>query len=596
MKGTKNKSITDKPKDFKNNLKKLLQYLKPYYIRIIIILIMSLISTIFTVLSPKILGDIITNIYNNIQNHKTIDLINFKDLIIILIIIYLLSSLFRFIMGFLMSKITANITYRLRSQISEKLNKLPLKYFDNNSSGDILSKITNDVDTITSNIDTIITEIFSSFITIVGIFIMMIKISGWMTLTAVATLPISVILIFLIASKSQKHFDNQQKNIGKLTGYITETYSAHNIVKVYNGEEKSIETFNNINNQLKDSSFKSEFYSGLMMPIIKVIGNFGYVIIVLLGGFLAVKGRINIGDIPAFIQYVRKFNHPILSIASTTSLIQAIVASAERVLNLLEEPEEEPNKLNKKIDHVKGKIEFKKINFGYQKDINVIKDFNVVIKPGTKVAIVGPTGAGKTTIVNLLMRFYELNSGKILIDGVDIKEMEKSYLRSLIGMVLQDTWIFNGTIKENIAYGKLDACDNDIIDAAKLSYADHFINTLPNGYNMIIDQEVSNISAGEKQLLTIARTFLSNPKILILDEATSSIDTRSEILITKAFEKLMKNKTTFVIAHRLSTIKNADMIIVMDQGKIVEIGKHEELLAKRKFYYNLYNSQFDLTN
>lgn len=589
-------SITDKPKNFKKNLKHLLKYLKPYRLRIVIIILSAIIATVFTVISPKILGDITTSLYNSVKNHQQIDTMAIGKTIIVLLIIYLLSALFRFIRGFLMSKITAKVTYRLRAEISQKLNRLPLKYFDNNKAGDILSRVTNDIDTITSNIDAIVTEIFSSFITIIGILIMMISISGWMTLVTLITLPVSLILIVTIVSKSQKYFDEQQNTIGELTGHITEVYAAHNIVKVYNGEAKSIEKFDIINNKLYKYALKSQFFSGLMMPIIKVVGNFGYVLVSLLGGYFAVKGYIKVGDITAFIQYVRKFNQPIMMLATVANVMQSTVAASERVFNLLDEQEETKDIHNAKIKEVKGTVEFQDVTFGYNENQIIIDYFNAFIKPGMKVAIVGPTGAGKTTLVNLLMRFYELNSGKILIDGVNIKDMKRSYLRSLIGMVLQDTWVFHGTIKENLAYGKLNAPDDEIIEVAKMSHANHFIHTLPGAYDMVLNEETSNISAGEKQLLTIARTFLLDPKILILDEATSSIDTRSELLIEAAMEKLMKNKTCFVIAHRLSTIKNADMIIVMDQGKIVEIGNHQELLAKQEFYYNLYNSQFDVIN
>lgn len=596
MKPGNKRMVTDKPKHFKKNLKTLLGYLKPYRFRIAIIIIASIIAAIFTVISPKILGDVTTNLYDSIKNKQEVDFLALRNTIIILLIIYFLSALFKFIRGFLMSKVTANVTYKLRLEVSHKLNKLPLKYFDNNKTGDILSKVTNDIDTITSNIDTIVTEILSSFITIVGILIMMINISSWMTLVALITLPVSLVLIITIVSKSQKYFDEQQNTIGELTGHITEIYSAHNIVKVYNGEAKSIKKFNNINNKLYNYALKSQFFSGLMMPIVKVVGNFGYVLVSLLGGYFVLKGYIKVGDIQAFIQYVRKFNHPILMLASVANIMQSTVAASERVFNLLAEQEESKDINSKEIKEVKGLVEFQNVTFGYLDDKIIIDNFNALIVPGMKVAIVGPTGAGKTTLVNLLMRFYELNSGQILIDGVNIKDMKRSYLRSLIGMVLQDTWVFHGTIKENLAYGKLNATDDEIIEVAKLSHANHFIHTLPNAYDMVLNEETSNISAGEKQLLTIARTFLLNPKILILDEATSSIDTRSELLISKAMEKLMKNKTCFVIAHRLSTIKNADMIIVMDQGKIVEIGNHFELLAKKNFYYNLYNSQFDVIN
>lgn len=591
--------VIERPKDAKRTFKLLFDYLKPYWISIIIVLIFSILSTILAIFGPKVLGKATTKLFEGIM-YKIQSPLGFIDFDYIfnilawLVLIYVSSALFKYIQEIIMNRISIKISYNLRKQISEKINKLPLKYFDKNTYGDVLSRITNDVDTISNNLEQTLSNIVSSVVTIIGVLIMMLSISPILTLIAILTLPIGMTLVGLIVSKSQKHFKIQQKVLGDINGHIEESYSAHEVIKAFNAEEKTIDKFNRYNNKLYNSAWKSQFLSGLMMPILMFIGNIGYVGVSVLGGYQVIKGRIQIGDIQAFLQYVRQFNQPIMQVSQVANVFQSVMAASERVFEFLLEREEiEENENPVSISELKGEVEFNNVVFGYDKDNIIISNFNARIKPGQKVAIVGPTGAGKTTIVNLLMRFYELNSGSIKIDGVDIKDMKRSELRNTLGMVLQDTWLFNGSIKDNIAFGKLDASDDEIIDASKKAYVDHFIHTLPDNYNMIINEEGNNISGGQKQLLTIARAFLANPGILILDEATSNVDTRTEILIQKAMDKLMKGRTSFIIAHRLSTIRDADLILVMDKGNIVEQGNHEELLNKKGFYYNLYNSQFE---
>lgn len=636
----------EKAKDFKGTMKNLLKYLSPYLKSIIIVLVFAIASTVFTILSPKILGNITNQIVNDYTNMVVYDQVMAKlpssvklpagttgaDIIkmipaqmlsqvpqdkldkiksvdfssrptiqfyligktaLILIALYIISAGFSYAQGWIMSGVSQKITYKFRKDILAKVSKLPLSYFDKRTHGEVLSRITNDVDTVSQNLNQSLTQIITSVTTIIGILIMMLTISWLLTLVAIIVLPISFVFIAFIVKKSQKLFKRQQESLGDMNGHIEEMYSGHNIVKVFNGEERSLIKFNKINNDLYDSAWKSQFLSGLLFPIMNIVGNMGYVGIAVLGGWLAIKGSINIGDIQAFIQYMQQFTQPITQTANITNVLQSTAAAAERIFEFLNENEEIKNIESPiELSSVKGNVEFKDVKFGYDNDKVIIKDFNASIKAGQRIAIVGPTGAGKTTMVNLLMRFYDVDSGSISIDGVDIRNIRREDLRKMFGMVLQDTWLFNGTIKDNIAYGRLEAKDSEIIDAAKAAHADHFIHSLPDGYNMIVNEEADNISQGEKQLLTIARAMLANPPMLILDEATSSVDTRTEVLIQKAMDKLMEGKTTFVIAHRLSTIKKSDLILVMDQGNIVEQGTHEELLAKNGFYASLYNSQF----
>jgi len=591
--------VSEKPKNAKKTFKMLLHYLKPYYIPIITILIFAILSTILSIFGPKVLGKATTKLFEGVMfkiqsPSGYIDFNYIFNILAWLVLIYISSALFRYIQEYIMNIISVKISYNLRKQISEKINKLPLKYFDKNTYGDVLSRVTNDVDTISNNLEQTLSHVVSSVVTIIGVLIMMLSISPLLTLISILTLPLGMTLVGLIVSKSQKYFKTQQEVLGEINGHIEESYSSHEIIMAFNAQEKTIDKFNNYNTKLYNSARKSQFLSGLMMPILSFIGNIGYVGVSVLGGYQVIKGRIQIGDIQAFLQYVRQFNQPVMQVSQIANVFQSVMAASERVFEFLDEKEEVKDSENTiSIEELKGEVEFNNVMFGYDKNKIIISDFNAKIKPGQKVAIVGPTGAGKTTLVNLLMRFYELNSGSIKIDGVDIKNMKRSELRNTLGMVLQDTWLFNGSIKDNIAFGKLDATDEEIIEASKKAYVDHFIHTLPEGYNMIVNEEGNNISGGQKQLLTIARAFLANPGILILDEATSNVDTRTEIIIQKAMNKLMKGRTSFIIAHRLSTIRDADLILVMDNGNIVEQGNHEELLNKKGYYYNLYNSQFE---
>jgi len=636
----------EKAKDFKNTMKQLFRYLAIYKIRLIFVIIFAIGSTTFAILAPKILGNVTNQLVDDyisilayeqltstlpptmqievgttgadmidkipeemlsripedrlalimdmdLSSKPTFDYTSILQSIILLLSLFLLSTILSYIQGWITSDISQKIAYRFRKEILSKINKLPLKYFDNTTYGDVLSRITNDVDTIGQSLNQSMTQLIGAVITIIGILIMMITINVTMTLVALLILPISMIVMKFIIKKSQKFFKQQQSGLGKLDGHIEEMYAGHNIVKVFNAEKVSIKKFNNVNEHLYQSAWKSQFLTGLMFPMMNIIGNMGYVVIAVLGGYLAINGKIKIGDIQAFIQYMQQFTRPIMQTANISNVLQSTAAAAERIFEFFEEKEESVIDMQLKVNKINGDVVFEHVNFSYNKDIPIIKDFNINIKAGERIAIVGPTGAGKTTIVNLLMRFYDIDSGKIMIDGIDINKMSRSYVRSLLGMVLQDTWLFNGTIRENIAYGKSNATNDEIIKAAKLAHADHFIQSLPKGYDMILNEEVNNISEGEKQLITIARAMLANPPILILDEATSSVDTRTEILIQKAMDNLMKNKTSFVIAHRLSTIKNADLILVINNGDIVEHGTHKELLQKQGFYADLYNSQFE---
>lgn len=590
----------DKPKDFKKTIKNLISYLKPYKVSIITVIIFSFGSAAFSIVGPKILGRATTKLFEGLVSkisgaaNAGIDFTYISNILITLIGLYLISFIFSAIQGFIMSGVSQKVSFNLRKSISLKINKMPLKYFDKQTHGEVLSRVTNDVDTVSQTLSQSMSDAITSITTIIGVLIMMISINIQMTLVSLLVIPLSGILLAFVVKKSQKYFDQQQEYLGNLNGYVEEMYGGHNIMKAFNGEDKSIKAFSEINDNLYKTAWKAQFLSGMMMPIMTFIGNLGYVLVSILGGWLSIKKVIEVGDILSFIQYVRSFMQPIGQTAQIVSTFQSTTAAAERVFDFLDE-EEEPKEKTKSFDvkKIKGEVEFKNVKFGYDADKIIINDFSALIKPGQNVAIVGPTGAGKTTIVKLLMRFYDINSGSILIDNHDIKDIKRNDLRSALGMVLQDTWLFNGTIKDNIRYGNLDATDEDIIKASKAAHVDFFVHTLPDGYDMVINEEANNISQGQKQLLTIARAFLADPKILILDEATSSVDTRTEVLIQEAMEKLMKNRTSFVIAHRLSTIRDADLILVMKDGDIVEHGKHEELLKADGFYASLYNSQFE---
>ena len=589
----------EKAKDFKGTLNTLVKkYLAVYKVWLSIVVIFAIASTIFSIVGPKILGnattEIFTGIVSKISGGVGINFGKIGNIIITLLVLYIISAIFSAIQGLIMTQISQKLTYKLRNDLAQKLNKLPMNYFDKKTNGEVLSVITNDIDTLGMNLNQSITQIITSVFTIIGILAMMFSMNVPMTLVSLLTLPLSGFAVKFIVGKSQKYFAKQQEFLGHVNGNIEETFSGYNIVKVFNGEEKAIQDFKKSNDELYESAWKSQFLSGLMHPIMNFIGNIGYVAIALLGGYLSIQGKITVGNIQSFIQYNKQFTQPINQIAQVSSMIQSMIASAERIFEFLDE-EEEPKEITDKTDikDLKGNVTFEHVHFGYKPDKIIINDFNAEIKEGQKIAIVGPTGAGKTTIVKLLMRFYDLNSGKILIDGHDISEFDRGEIRKMFGMVLQDTWLFNGTIKDNIKYGKQDASDSEIIEATKAAHVHHFIKTLPNAYNMEINEETSNISQGQKQLLTIARVILANPKILILDEATSSIDTRTEIQIQSAMDELMKGRTSFIIAHRLSTIRNADLILVMNNGDIVEQGTHEELLNLNGFYADLYNSQFE---
>ena len=590
---------TEKPKDFKKTTKKLINnYLSKYKIGLIVVIIFAIGSTIFTIVGPKILGNATTEIFNGIVSKLSggsgIDFGKIAQIAIMLLGLYLLSAIFSFIQGFTMTGIAQKLTYKIRNDIAVKINKLPMNYFDRKTNGEVLSIITNDIDTLSMNLNQSITQIITSICTLIGILIMMFSISWQMTLISLVILPIASIVVKIIVGRSQKYFTRQQDYLGHVNGQVEEIYGGLTVVKAFNAEDKVTKTFDKANEELFKSAWKSQFLSGLMHPVMNFISNIGYVGVAVAGGYLAINGTITVGNIQSFIQYNKQFTQPINQIAQISSMLQAMVAAAERVFEFLEEPEE-IDTAKGKIDtsKLKGNVEFKHVKFGYNPDKIIIKDFSAKVKEGQKIAIVGPTGAGKTTMVKLLMRFYDVTDGGIYVDGHNIKDFERGELHKMFGMVLQDTWLFGGTVKDNIKYGKDDATDDEVIKAAKAAHVHHYIKTLPNGYNSIINEESSNISAGQKQLLTIARVILADPKILILDEATSSIDTRTEIQIQAAMDNLMKGRTSFVIAHRLSTIKNSDLILVMNQGDIVEQGTHEELLAKGGFYADLYNSQFD---
>jgi len=590
--------VTGKAKDVKGTLKKLVKELTKYNISIIIVLIFAILSTVFNILGPQILGNATTIIYEGIMNMIAgiggIDFEAIGKIILILIGLYLISAFFAYIQSFVMVGVTNKFTYNLRKNIQAKINKLPLRYFDKKNHGEVLSYITNDVDAITQNLGQGITQIITSITTIIGILIMMLLISWQMTIVAILVLPTSILLISSVIKKSQKYFKGQQEYLGHVNGHIEEMYGNHNIVKVFNGEKESVERFNEYNNNLYKSVWKSQFISGLMHPIMNFISNIGYVIICIMGAYYASNGIITIGNIQSFVQYMDRFTRPIGQMANIMSVLQSTIAAAERIFTFLEEEEEvQDAKIPASIENLKGNVEFSHVNFGYDEDKIIINDFSAKVNAGQRVAIVGPTGAGKTTIVKLLMRYYDISKGKITIDGINIKDFKRDDLRSMFAIVLQDTWAFSGTILENIRYGNLLATEEEVIEAAKAAQIDHFITNLSDGYNTVLNEDSENISQGQKQLLTIARAFLANKKLLILDEATSSVDTRTEIQIQKAMHNLMKGKTCFIIAHRLSTIKDADLILVMREGNIVEQGTHKELLEKGGFYEKLYNSQFE---
>ena len=586
----------EKAKNISGTIKNILKSLRKYYTHLIVILVFSILSTVFTIVGPKILGRATTTLFEGViaklTNSGSIDFDKLSKIIVSILILYIISALFNYIQGILMANISNKYTLDLREKINRKIEKLPFKYFDKKSKGDVLSLITNDVDTINMNLNRSLTEIVTSITMVIGILIMMFSINVSMTFTVLIILPISMILSALFVSRSQKYFKARQEDLALVNSRVEEALSLHLIVKTYNGEEKILTSLKEANDKLYNSNYKSTFYGGLMHPIMSFIGNLGYVVVAILGGINVVKGKIAVGDIQSFITYTKNFTNPIANLASIFTELQSMMAASERVFEFLDEEEEEKIVNPITLGSIAGMVEFKNVKFGYDENI-VINDFNAKVLPGQKIAIVGPTGAGKTTLVKLLMRFYDLNGGNILLDGININDIDRQSLRSNIGMVLQDAWLFSGTIKDNIRYGKLNASDKEVIEAAKTVYLDHFINTLADGYDTVIDEEVSNISEGQKQLLTIARAILSNPKILILDEATSSVDTRTEELIQKAMDKLMENRTSFIIAHRLSTIKNADLILVLNNGDIVEKGTHSELLKKNGFYSKLYNSQFE---
>ena len=599
MGGPRGGQTTERAKDFKKTTKKLIRsYLVNYKIPIIIVMIFAIGSTIFTIVGPKILGNATTEIFNGLVSKLSggtgIDFGKVSQIALTLLGLYVISALFSFVQRFLMTNVAQKITYKLRNDIAIKINKLPMKYFDKKTNGEVLSIITNDIDTLSMNLNQSITEIITSVCTIIGILVMMFSISWQMTLISLVILPIAGILVTFIVKKSQKYFTRQQDYLGHVNGQVEEIYGGLNIVKVFNAEEKVTKDFEKANEELYHSGWKSQFLSGLMHPVMNFISNVGYVAVAVAGGYLAINGTITVGNIQSFIQYNKQFTQPINQLAQISNMLQAMMAAAERIFEFLEEPEEEITaKGHIDTSKLKGNVEFKHVKFGYDPDRTIIKDFNASVHEGQKIAIVGPTGAGKTTMVKLLMRFYDVTDGEIDVDGHNVKDFDRGELRKMFGMVLQDTWLFGGTVEENIKYSKEDATDTEVVEAAKAAHVHHFIKTLPNGYHSLINEESTNISAGQKQLLTIARVILADPKILILDEATSSIDTRTEIQIQSAMDNLMKGRTSFIIAHRLSTIKNADLILVMNHGDIVEQGTHEELLAKNGFYADLYNSQFE---
>lgn len=608
----------EKAKDLKGTALKMFKYMGSYKPALLFVVIFAIAGTIFNIVGPKILGNATTEVFNGVismfSGGEGINFAKLGEILLFLLGLYVISSLFMFVQGLIMTNITQKITYKMRNDISEKINRLPMSYFDKKQTGEILSVITNDVDTLSMNLNQSATQLITSVTTIIGVLIMMFSISWMMTLIALLILPVSMILISIIVKKSQKYFIDQQDYLGHVNGQVEEVFSGINVVQAFNKEEQTVSEFEKSNNKLYKSAWKSQFLSGLMQPIMMFVGNLGYVAIAVLGGYLVINGSIAVGDIQSFIQYVRNFTQPITEVAQVSNMLQSMAAAAERVFDFLSESEEEQTaekhamltekasgengevksiQRNVTVKDIDGNVEFKNVHFGYNPDKIIVNDFSAKVQQGQKIAIVGPTGAGKTTMVKLLMRFYDVTDGAILVDGYNVKEFDRSELRELFGMVLQDAWLFSGTVMENIRYGRLDATDEEVIQAAKAAHVHRFVQTLPDGYNMVLNEDASNVSQGQKQLLTIARTILADPKILILDEATSSVDTRTEVRIQKAMDNLMKGRTSFVIAHRLSTIKNADLILVMKDGDIIEQGNHEELLKANGFYASLYNSQFE---
>ena len=588
----------EKAKDFKGTFKKLIRYMSAYKIQMLFVAIFAIGGTVFNIVGPKILGKATTEIFNGLVSKVSggagMDFEKIAQILLFTLALYVISSALSFVQGLIMTGISQKTTYRLRKEISEKINRMPMRYFDTKTHGEVLSRVTNDVDTLGHSLNQSATQMITSVTTIIGVLVMMLSISPLMTVVALLILPISMTMISRIMKRSQKYFRGQQEYLGNVNGQVEEVYSGHNIVKAFNKEDDMIRTFEETNDQLYESAWKSQFFSGMMMPIMSFVGNLGYVAVAILGGFLAIKKTIEVGDIQSFIQYVKNFTQPIQQVAQVANMLQSTAAASERVFEFLEEEEEDVIVENPvSVEGLKGNVEFDHVHFGYNEDKIIVNDFSAKIKEGQKIAIVGPTGAGKTTMIKLLMRFYDVNDGAILIDGHNVKDFNRSELRQMFGMVLQDTWLFHGSIKDNIKYGKLDATDEEVIEAAKAARVHRFVQTLPGGYDMELNEEASNVSQGQKQLLTIARAILADPKILILDEATSSVDTRTEIQIQKAMDTLMKGRTSFVIAHRLSTIRDADLILVMKDGDILEQGNHETLLAQNGFYAELYKSQFE---
>ncbi len=589
----------EKARDLKGTLRRLVKYLGRYNLTILGVMLLAMLSTVFSIFGPKILGKATTKLFEGVMGEISgtgsgIDFDYIGQVLLLALGLYILSAIFGYIQGWVMSGISMDVTYRFRRDIAEKINRMPFRYFDETNQGEVLSRITNDVDTVSQTLNQSLSQIITSVTTVIGVLVMMLTISWQMTLVALLIVPLSMVIIAVVVKQSQKYFKQQQDYLGHINGHVEEMFGSHLVVKAFNGEEQSIREFTGLNNTLYNSAWKAQFLSGLMMPIMRFVSNLGYVVVSILGGWLAIQGTITVGDIQAFLQYVRSFTQPITQIANISNIMQQTAAAAERVFEFLDEEEETPDVENPvKLEKVDGHVAFDHVRFGYKPEKIVIKDFSAEAQPGQKIAIVGPTGAGKTTIVKLLMRFYDVNDGAILVEGHDVRQFARADLRRMFGMVLQDTWLYNGSIMENIRYGAPNATDEEVIAAAKAAHVDHFVRTLPEGYNMVINEEVTNISQGQKQLLTIARAIVARPRMLILDEATSSVDTRTEVLIQRAMDALMENRTSFIIAHRLSTIKNADWILVMNEGDIIEQGTHEQLLAKGGFYAELYNSQFE---
>lgn len=590
-----------KAKDFKGSLKKLVKYMSVYKVQMLFVAVFAVCGTVFNIVGPKILGKATTEIFNGLVSKVSggsgMDFGKIGQILLITLGLYVVSALCSFIQGMIMTGISQKTTYRLRKDITEKVNRMPMDYFDTKPVGEVLSRVTNDVDTLGQSLNQSATQLITSVTTLIGVLVMMLSISPLMTVVALLILPISVGLISFVMKHSQKYFSGQQEYLGNVNGQVEEVYSGHNVIKAFNKEDDVIREFDRTNDKLYESAWKSQFFSGMMMPVMQFVGNLGYVGVAILGGFLAIKKTIEVGDIQSFIQYVRNFTQPIQQVAQVTNMLQLAAASSERVFEFLEEKEEDQTVEHPvSVEGLHGNVQFENVHFGYNPEKIIINDFSANVKEGQKIAIVGPTGAGKTTMIKLLMRFYDVNSGSIKIDGHDVRDFNRSELREMFGMVLQDTWLFHGTIMDNIRYGKLDATEEEVIQAAKAAHVHRFVQTLPGGYHMEINEEATNISQGQKQLLTIARAILADPKILILDEATSSVDTRTEVRIQKAMDNLMKGRTSFVIAHRLSTIRDADLILVMKDGDIIEQGTHTQLLAQNGFYAELYNSQFESTD